>query len=296
MLELAYDFSTREQVEDFIQVKGIAGSVQWEKAQRTVRVLGEVRFQEGNPFRRRISVSGKVSGVDTSAPNVNVGFWTAPGDVLSRRFDTGFLRSWRDKGGKGREPEEDRPADYFILGMGFKVRSEIENTGVGGIARSWMPLYAREPTFAILAGTRMKRPTGEIGLGEVFFGGTGEVLWDASSVNQLKGSSFTFTAEVDEKGRIQWTVNRRAVQFDGSLDLKRLQSTEPRTGSVTFFTNGRSFHLGPFKISGELDPEWQNARARSVAQAELRKFDGVLPEAGKKKVTIEIEVPDKGEE
>ncbi len=287
MLELNYDFSTPEQAEDFVTLSNAAGSVQWQKAQKTIRVKGEVRLKDGNPFRRRLLVSGKATGLDTTAQNVNIAFWTIPSDRLTGRFDGGFLSSWREKGGK---KDEDSTVDFVLLGMGFRTH---ELQAAGGAIRSWLPLHEREPTFAIVTGTRMKRSlNGAAGVQDFFFGSRAEVLWDMASSNVLKQTSLSFVAGVDEKGKIQWSVNGKGITIDGNPDLKRLEPTELRKGSISLFTNGKVISFGPLKISGELDPEWATAQAKSLALAELYKLDGNLPVPKKKKITIEVDEPD----
>jgi hypothetical protein len=96
----------------------------------------------------------------------------------------------------------------------------------------------------------------------------------------LKGA-FTFTAALDEKGEIQWNVNRRPVPFQGgagpfqgAAGIKRVKEAGPQKGSVSFLTSGRTVLLSGLRIAGQLDPGWLPARARRIAEEELAKVEG----------------------
>lgn len=273
-LELTYDFSTEPQCLDFVVERG--STAQWDRAQRALRVQGEARLGPGSPFRGRLSVSGKAAGIDPAAPNLNIALWTHPADRLVDSVGEGLLRSWRERGGSGEEGAE--PADYVVLGMGFRSRT-LEALPVKTAAvRSFLPLSEREPTLALIAGNRSSsNQAGEAGLRVLLRSLSARILWDAASSAAIKSASASFSVGLDEKGKLQWTLNGKTIALDGNPDLKALEPGAGRTGSVTLFTNRKTILFNLLKVTGELDPEWSAGHAREQTLVELRKLDGDLP-------------------
>ncbi|MBI4606125.1 MAG: hypothetical protein HY721_29515, partial [Planctomycetes bacterium] len=200
LLELSYDFSSEDQVQDFRPVMGTKTTIEWVKAQKTLKLRGEARLLTGSPFRGKLAVSGNAASFNAESPNVNLGLWTDPEDCLSSPPGLAALAALR--GGR-RDEVDPGEASYFVLGMGLRLDKTLlesadrkAKSAVQGL-RTFLPPYLREPSFVLASGARGK----EKGL----FGGSSDVLWSSSAAAAIRGP-FQFTVDMDASGKLQWTV------------------------------------------------------------------------------------------
>jgi hypothetical protein len=259
LIRLTYDFSTAEQLEDFVSSKGAGASVGWVESRKLLQLRGEARFLAGNPFTGWLGVAATVAGCEADAPNINVAFWTHDGEGVTLRPEQLDLRNWREGG-------QSTPEDYLVFGMGYLLEIDLEKVlgpwerfarGVKGL----IPVYMKEPSYVILAGSR----------GKTLHQRRSERLWDAALGKKLKGAA-RFEIELKE-GNLKWIFNRSKVPYLASTDLKRLLEV-PRRGSVNFFTNGHDVYYAALEIWGRLDSGWVEERARARAREELERLQG----------------------
>jgi hypothetical protein len=275
LLRLSYDFSTEDQLEDFVPAgESVNNPLRWVQARRLLAVKGEVRFLTGMPFRRRLAVRGTAVFLDKEAPNVNIVLWTDEKDTVSIGLNSGSLRldRWRD-------PRGEPPADYFLVGMGYRLPFDVSELVGGGRwggmlknLSSFLPLYLRQSTLVILAGEK----------GSTLHLDRRELIWEMSAASEIR-SSARFAVSMSAEGTLQWALNGRKVPFTESLRLDRMQQKAPHSGSVTFLTNNSEVHFGELEIEGEVDRAWLLSQAESLAKDELGKLDGesaVDPESG----------------
>ncbi len=279
MVQLVYDFSSEEQIRDFVPVVRTAASGRTERAgggagnaasedERPVRrwlpdkkaleLTGEVRFLHEAPFEEIILVTGKVASCFVEAPNVNIAFFTAPKDRLA--FTTGEFdgNAWRRRRGEPMRPE------YVVLGTGYHIPLALADNSVpaGGGGRTLAPVYAREPSFVIMTGEHGKN------LGYC----PEQLLWSLGGTGGL-AAPFVFQAGVS-KGSLQWTVKSRSVPFTKTPEIARLGTTLSTQGSFSLFTLKSTVVYSGIEVQGKLRAEWPAEEARRRAQEE---FASVLP-------------------
>jgi hypothetical protein len=236
----------------------------WVKGKKLMTLKGEVRFLSGEPFRGRLAVGGTAAGFDPAAPNINVVLWTGERDAVTanlggRGID---LRRWRDADGT-------LPADYFLVGMGYRLPGELEallendrGRNFPGGLQNLLPAYLRDTTHVVLAGDR----------GRSLHADRRELIWQSGLPGKLPGPA-RFQVSMDG-GTLLWSVNRKVMSLADSLVLDRLKAKVPHSGSFSLLTNGREVHYAAFEVKGDLDPAWVRQRARAQAEKELAALTG----------------------
>ncbi len=278
-VRLSYDFSTDEQIRDFVPPKSaVVNPVGLVKSRKLLTLKGEVRLLEGNPFRERLAVRGIVRALNSSAPNVNVALWTHETDVMSVSQDGRGIDLTRWRFGGGGEPDE-----IFVFAMGYKLPFEVDDLlggdpGPGPFGRrggsplrglrAFLPVYLREPSFVILG----------VNHGSPLHNSRQELIWEMPVGNQIKGG-LRFELEMADGKATKWIVDGRRLPYTQSLLLSRLERKKPHQGSMTLFTNGSEVHYGQLEIEGRLDPTWIRAKVKSQAEKELSLLEG--KQAGK---------------
>jgi len=261
-IELVYDFSTREQLLDFRPVLPSTTIVEWVEKRKLLRLRGEVRLLDGNPFHDRIEVTGSVpkGGYDSAHANINVALWTHEKDAVTPADVK--VRDWLE------DPSSVPPSDYFVFGNGYIFQPELP-PGIGRFMFRRLPDLMKEPTLALLAGERDK------GLHRT----KAELLWEGPPGASLRGNAFRFTVEIAGGTLLRWRVNNKAQPIQSGLELSRVAEKAPHSGSVTVFTNGNDIYLAQLEVRGLLAEEWLRNRARRLATAELAR---VAPELARK--------------
>ncbi|MEC7774868.1 MAG: hypothetical protein VYC32_02125, partial [Planctomycetota bacterium] len=262
---LTYDFSSMDQLRDFYPVGRGGTTIDWVEKKRFFKLKGEVRFLAANPFESRIAINGVVpsGGYNAAAPNINVALWTEEKDrvTASRTFN---YNAWRESNEAG-----ESPADYFVLGVGYKPEvalGDILGGGrLGGLARTltgFLPGYLRESSFALLAG--------EHGVG--LHSRRDEKIWSQPVGSLLRPGTIRFAISM-ENSTLKWKVNSKALGYRNSLALERLGEKIPHVGSFNIFTNNSTVYFSSLEITGQISKEWAAGLAKSIAERELKKLD-----------------------
>jgi len=262
---LTYDFSSMDQLRDFYPVGRGGTTIDWVEKKRFFKLKGEVRFLAANPFESRIAINGVVpsGGYNAAAPNINVALWTEEKDrvTASRTFN---YNAWRESNEAG-----ESPADYFVLGVGYKPEvalGDILGGGrLGGLARTltgFLPGYLRESSFALLAG--------EHGVG--LHSRRDEKIWSQPVGSLLRPGTIRFAISM-ENSTLKWKVNSKALGYRNSLALERLGEKIPHAGSFNIFTNNSTVYFSSLEITGQISKEWAAGLAKSIAERELKKLD-----------------------
>ncbi len=258
VVELSYDFASKEQMNDFVAVEKVETELQWLSDQKTMVIQGEVRFLEGMPFKEYLSVNGLVAKTSLEQPNVNIGVWTTAEDQLTPSFKNFDWRDFRNRGLGGAKP------GYVVFGMGFYLN--IRGGGFAGRGmdrmigrwRNMLPAYFREASFALFAGERTKAVGGL----------DGELIWEMPA-DTMVFPPLSFAVGV-KNGDITWTFKRRAVPVKNKqAQLLRLKKSLKNEGSFSLFTNSNTVFFTMLKITGVLRGEWADEQAQRVAAKEL---------------------------
>ena len=270
VLRLAYDFSTAEQILDFVPLRTGRGRIEWIESRKLAKISDEVRFLGGDPFTRKIGVVASVpkGGYTVSSPNINVALWTRETDRVTAQSDGNRIdyRRWRPDPAAAAPA----PADFFVVGMGYLwdvdvgqiARSLSIPSGARALVENFLPKYMREPTLVLLAGER----------GSSLHRVPSERIWDSPSESLIRGGVVRFSVEMSTN-TLAWKLNNRLVNIHSSGELDRLSENGPHSGSISFFTNGNSIYLSSLEVFGQLDPEWSGTRVRAVAEKELAALD-----------------------
>ena len=261
-LSLTYDFSTREQIDDFFDVTG--GAVRWNDSLEAIEFRGEARFAEGNPFRESLRVDAALAkgGFSTKSPNVNIALWTDESDQVTATIDLGELRRRFGPGGDDDDDTDSESVDYIAVGHGYFI--ELSGGGqFGRLLRGFLPSFCKEPVFIVLTGARGRRLHANL---------EGDIVWDEPTGKRWRDRSH-FRVASDED-RFIWRVNGRAMPFTNTRAASRLVSEGgQRRGSVSFFTNGETVRYTEMVISGQFDPSWIGKRVEATVRAELDRLD-----------------------
>ena len=264
---LSYDFSSMDQLKDFYLVGKGASSIEWVEKKRLLKLRGEARFLVANPFESRIAINGVVpsGGYDASTPNINVALWTKEDDLVtfSGRFD---WEGWRENNRDGGEP----PADYFVLGMGYKLEINVAADFLGGgrlgrlagLLTNALPGYFRETSFVLLSGDH----------NATLHRRRDEKIWDQPVGNVMRSGTVRFSISM-ENSDLRWKVNNKTLNYKTSPAAARLGEKIPHAGSLTLFTNNRTVYFSSLEIRGQISKEWAAGLAKSIAERELKKLD-----------------------
>jgi len=273
-IALGYDFSSRDQIEDFYDKSTTGGAIRWLDSREAIEFVGEARFGVGDPFRGALSVEALIDrdGFRADSPNVNVALWTREDDRVTATLD---VRDFRGRGGRDDDDDDGGTggaADYIAVGHGYWIELDLDAIGpvglrrLAGSLRGLLPSFVQEPVFIVLAGEAGRRLHSDL---------RREVIWDEPVGNRWTGRSrFQVRSERDA---FEWSVDGRDLPFGASKAASRLVAPSDRRGSVTFFTNGEAVRFAEILISGELDPEWLEERLRDRVREELERLD---PSAG----------------
>ena len=266
---LQYDFSTVDQLKDFYPVSKGGSSIEWVEKKRLLKLKGEVRFLAANPFDSRLAITGVVpaGGYNPQSPNINVALWTEEDDIVTYGLDgrTFNYNAWREGDG-GAEP----PADFFVLGMGYKTEVSVLSGTLGGgrlgaLARTltnWLPVYLKESSLALLSGDH----------GSTLHRRRAEKIWDQSIGSLFRSGTVRFAISMDGS-ELKWKVNNKTINYKTGLAHARLGDKVPHLGSFSLFTNNSTVYYSSFEIVGKISKEWASGLAKSLAERELKKLD-----------------------
>ncbi len=271
-VQILYTFVSEDELADFTPVKKAGGGSRGEISGKLLKLRGEFRFLSGDVFSNRLAVSGivPVNGYNPVAPNINVALWTRDNDALSKVR----LSVDESDGGAGdgprRPPQKEKdadegdgiPNDYFVFGLGYKTTTfntrydRLNYLNVPGL-NTVVPM----PANALFGGVRGKPLHSLVDQ---------ECMWGVGVVGKVKGQQ-SFTVRWAPEA-VTWTINNRPVPIRESKDLHRLKSSEPFTGSISFFTHGEVVQFASLLIEGDLNPAWVEERLDALAAEELAKL------------------------
>lgn len=265
---LQYDFSTVDQLKDFLPARRGNSSIEWVEKRKLLKLKGEVRFLAANPFESRLSVTGLVptGGYNSQAPNINVALWTEEDDVVSSGLDGRTLdySAWRD-----RNEDAEPPADFFVAGMGYKVEVRLGGGLTGGrlsaLARTltnWLPVYLKESSLALLS----------VDHGSSLHKRRDEKIWDQPAGSFFRSGAVRFAVSMDGRD-LKWKLNNKTINYKTSLAVGRLGDRIPHAGSFSLFTNNSTVFFQSLEIVGRISKEWASGLAKSIAERELKKLD-----------------------
>ena len=254
-LELTYNFSTPEQVEDFVLVDG---SCRLED--RRLRLHGECRLLFGEPFREWLSVSAVVARYDATRPNINIALWTREDDKVT------YVGSRVMRSPSGSTPSSEE-FDYLAFGVGYSPESR---SSLGVTLRMVDSTFeVPGPCFAIIGGAH-KIPLHGMSSSSYRL----DCFWGESVLNKVKGPQ-----RIDlvlKPTSLSWIVNRRQLHlaaFKKQPTVMRRLARAGAAGSVTLFTNNRTVHYSMLKVRGEFNPAWLDALAKRRATEELSRLE-----------------------
>jgi serine/threonine protein kinase len=273
VLKLRYDFTSDEELEDFVIKRGSA-----KVEQKSLLLTGECRLLSGNPFRTWLSVKFAAPSYNKSSPNVNVALWTHEEDRVTYDLATSGAPGTARTPVPG-SPDDPKPAppaagagianDYLAFCVGYQPKGISSYTYYDNV------LYLTDvnrdvpmPAFTILGGSRGK---------PLHDGDTAyrlHALWAESILNKVKG-----TQQVQlilKPDSFDWYVNssrwsHHAVKLNPQLPLRlaRLDAT----GSVTLFTNSQLVYFSMLEVEGPLDPSWLEAESNRQADVEFARIE-----------------------
>jgi len=280
VVRLTYDFTSKEQAEDFrfFQVPGTKLEVL--PAEGALRLQGEVRFLRDYPFEIYLGVRGKVLECDPDSPNVNIAFWTEPNERISVDLPKLDVRGWLRRLNQQTRPE------YLVCGFGYRLRFNLNRflprvpgpkgprfmalpPGAGrrppvppGAPVFVGPLYLREPAFVIMGGEH----------GHDLGWAPGQLLWSGSAAGKIR-TPFVFTVEL-KGGLLRWSVDGRALPFRRTGSLGKLAKTLSKEGSFSLFTNGSVVSFGGLEVQGKLRDQFLRKEAARIAREQWNSISG----------------------
>ncbi len=261
LVEISYDFKEKSQLRDFHPVHRSSSSVS--HYQKSARIRGEIRYLRGEPFRRRLTVTGLVpaKGYSLAAPNINIALWTHDDDrvstigstISSSSSSSSSITTFFDDDGAS-------PNDFMVFGIGYHydTRGYLRVRGINNI----VPM----PAMAFLGGERGKRLS-------VY--SSSQCVWARGVSSQVKGAQAFRIAVAPE--RISWQVNRKTIPIHKSDEYDRFDREEPYTGSITIFTNRQTVFYKMLTFEGELNPDWVGKELRRRAESDLRAIEPSFP-------------------
>jgi hypothetical protein len=251
LVRIVWEFAGSGQAEDFHAVGKETIPARIEKGK--IRLQGEYRILEGDPFIERIAVRGTAADLSRAAPNVNVALWTAGADALT--FRDGSTVSVID-----RMKEEEKPiGDYFVFGMGYRT---VVSTTMGKASEKLSIADTKDsvefPAHVVLGGTRSRTVHTSLS----------ECLW-GRALKPPFPPRMEFSIDWRQE-KVDWTVNRKAIPLMGVF--ARIPPAAERRGSATIFTNDAPLSLESLEVSGRIDPGWLAGRRKARAIEELREI------------------------
>ncbi|MEE3052220.1 MAG: serine/threonine-protein kinase [Planctomycetota bacterium] len=241
VVQLSYDFSSQDQLADFIVMDGSARIEQGHLV-----LSGECRLLHGSPFRNAIEVKLIATAYAATSPSINIALWTREGEKVTTLLPSKENEITEENAKYGiSEDGKDMPNDYLAFCLGYDMGTdhfmEVGNSKPASNA----------PAFAITAGVR------GVTLHMAHGDGTYYTYWTESVGGRIKGRQ-NVTLGLSPKGLL-WTCNslklHRMAQRKKPELLKWLLRPEA-SGSITLFTNGRENRYDFLNIEAELDPDW----------------------------------------
>ncbi|MBN1421438.1 MAG: hypothetical protein JXP34_21875 [Planctomycetes bacterium] len=256
LVALAYDFSSAEQVEDFIPVDRTDSRFRWMDAANAFELTGECRFLRGNPFEGELRIRGRVGACDAKAPNVNAALWTRPGDRVTPRAE-----------GIGRRVSMgDGLTGYLVCGMGYRSppRAEAPSAGVGGEPGKEGPAETPVsgspqipvPAYVLLGGAHGAAPC--------------HLVWGRTVLRGIE-PPFAFAIEWSA-GDLSWTTRGQPVPFAKDALTTRLLVRLDPAGSVSLFTNGATVSFSSLEIGGRIRAAWKAEESERLAAEEFSRL------------------------
>jgi len=252
MMELSYDFSSEDELDDFFLISS-SGDRSIERKQLKLR--GEWRLLRGDPFKTRLDITLDVSQFSPAAPNINLALWTHEGDRVT--YDSSYtVASNVSPDGSAPGPVD----DFLVLSVGYQPRASSSVRLLGS-----PNLIVPTPCFVILEGVHGK---------PLHANYDWRCLWGEPIGTKVRG--LQHIRVVLRPDAFQWLVNndnlsQKAYRKSPSA-IQSLQKNDAK-GSITFFTNGETVHFDSIRIEGELNPQWLEEELERRARAELKALD-----------------------